>query len=185
MKIDEEKIKGFFTIRLEPNMDSRGFFMRTYDEKIFTEYGLDKKWVQESHSFSKHKGTIRGFHFQHSPFLETKLIRVIKGKILFIILDLRKNSKTFGEWVKIEVSEDKKNMIYIPKGCAPCMCTLTDNCEILYKMDEYFHPESYDNLIWNDPDLKIKWPIKNPVDISEKDAKAQSFKAFVKKYGGL
>lgn len=185
MKIEEKSIKGLFEITLDPIEDHRGFFMRTYDEKLFAKFGLNKKWVQENHSLSRKKGVVRGFHFQHPPFVETKLIRVVRGKILFIILDLRKDSKTFGKWIDVTVSAKKKNMIYIPKGCVPCMCTLTANCEILYKMDKYFSPKHYDNLYWNDPDLKIKWPFKNPVDISEKDAKAQSFKEFVKKYGGL
>lgn len=181
----ELKIKGVFEIKLEPNIDSRGFFMRTYDEKIFRKYQLNTKWVQESHSLSKKRWTVRGMHFQHPPFTETKLIRVIQGKILFAIIDLRSNSKTFGKWIQIIVSDRKKNMIYIPRGCAPCMCTLTENSSILYKMDNYFTPESYDNIKWNDPTLAIKWPIKIPADISERDAKAQSFKEFVKKYGGL
>lgn len=185
MVFKEQKIKGVFEIKLDPNIDSRGFFMRTYDEKIFEELGLNRKWVQESHSFSKKKWTVRGIHFQHSPFVETKLIRVIQGRILFAIIDLRLNSETFGKWIHITVSARKKNMIYIPKGCAPCMCTLTDNCQILYKMDEYFIPESYDNIKWNDPDLGIEWPVKIPYDVSERDAKAQSFKEFVKKYKGL
>lgn len=185
MVIKELGLKGVFEIVLKPNTDSRGYFMRTYDEKIFKKYGINRKWVQESHSLSKKKWTVRGIHFQHPPFVETKLIRVAAGKILFAIIDLRFNSKTFGKWIQIVVSVKKKNMIYIPRGCAPCMCTLTHNCQILYKMDNYFTPSSYDNIKWNDPDLAIDWPIKKPADISERDANAQSFKEFVKKYGGL
>lgn len=185
MKIKELKIKGVFEIQLEPNEDSRGFFMRSYDKKKFKKYGLNINWVQESHSLSKMKWTVRGIHFQRPPYTETKLIRVIQGRILFVIIDLRPNAETFGKWVQIIVSAKKKNMIYIPKGCAPCMCTLTNNCQILYKMDEYFTPASYDNIRWNDPDLAIDWPVKEPADISERDAKAQSFKEFVKRYGGL
>lgn len=185
MIIKEQKIKGVFEIILKPNNDSRGFFMRTYDEEIFKKFGLNKKWVQESHSASLKRGIIRGIHFQHPPFTETKLIRVIQGKILFAVVDLRKNSKTFGKWIQIIVSSRKKNMIYIPRGCAPCMCTLTTSSQILYKMDNYFSPKYYDNIKWNDPDLAIKWPIKTPIDISQRDTDAQSFKEFIKKYGGL
>lgn len=185
MTIKEEKIKGVFTIQLEPNVDSRGFFMRTYDENDFKKYGINRKWVQESHSFNKKKGIVRGFHFQHSPYVETKLIRVPHGEILFTVLDLREESKTFCEWIQVVVSSEKNNMIYIPRGCTPCICTLTENCEISYKMDNYFSPDHYDNLKWNDPDLNISWPIENPTDISERDNKAQSFKEFVKRYGGL
>ncbi len=185
MVIEEKQIKGVFEIQLEPNIDSRGFFMRTYDAEIFAKHGLVTDWIQESHSLSKEKWTVRGIHFQHPPYAETKLIRVISGEILFTIIDLRPKQKTFGKWIQIVVSAEKKNQIYIPKGCAPCMCTLTPNCQILYKMDEYFIPESYDNIRWNDPNLAINWPIKTPADISERDTKAQSFKEFVKKYGGL
>ena len=185
MVIKEQKIKGVFEIQLQPNIDSRGFFMRTYDKKIFEKSGLITNWIQESHSLSKKKWTVRGIHFQHSPYLETKLIRVIQGKILFTIIDLRLNSETFGKWIQIQVSAKKQNMIYIPKGCAPCMCTLTNNCQILYKMDRYFTPGSYDNIKWDDPDLAINWPIKNPSDVSERDSNAQSFREFIKKYQGL
>lgn len=185
MIVKELKIKGVFEIKLAPNVDSRGFFMRTYDEKIFEKFGLNRKWVQESHSKSLKKGTVRGIHFQHPPYTETKLIRVIQGRILFAIIDLRLNSATFGKWTQIVVSARKKNMIYIPRGCAPCMCTQTKNSQILYKMDEFFSPQHYDNIKWNDPDLAIKWPIKIPADISQRDANAQSFQDFIKKYGGL
>lgn len=184
MTIKQLKIKGVFEIKLDSITDSRGFFMRTYDNKIFKKFGIDRKWVQESHSLSITKGTIRGIHFQHSPFTETKLIRVIQGRIVFSVVDLRSNSQTFGRWIQLVVSAKKKNMLYIPKGCAPCMCTLTNNCQIIYKMDNYFSPEHYDNIKWNDPDLAIKWPIKIPTDISERDANAQGFKEFVKKYKG-
>lgn len=183
--IKKFEINGLFEIQLEPKIDPRGFFMRTYDEKIFKKYHLNIKWVQESHSLSRKKWTVRGIHFQHSPFTETKLIQAVQGEILFTIIDLRFNSKTFGKWTQIILSDKKKNMIYIPKGCAPCMCTLTENCQVLYKMDNYFTPESYDNIKWNDPDLAIKWPIKIPSDISQRDSNAQSLKEFIKKYGGL
>ena len=177
----EEKIKGLFEIQLEPKIDPRGFFMRTFDDKIFKKLGLKTKWVQESHSLSKKKGTIRGFHFQSPPYAETKLIRVLQGEVLFTILDLRSKSKTFGQWVQIVLSDKKDSLLYIPKGIGSCLCTLTNNCHVLYKMDEYFTPESYDNIIWNDPDLKIPWPVKNPSFISERDLEAQSFKQFLKK----
>src|SRR3990167_1139556 len=176
MVIKEQKIKGVFEIKLQPNIDSRGFFMRTYDEKIFKQYGLNTKWVQESHSLSKKKWTVRGIHFQHPPYVETKLIRVVQGEILFAIIDLRFGSETFGKWIQVIVSAEKKNMIYIPKGCTPGMCTLTANSQIIYKMDQFFTPKSYDNIKWDDPDLIIDWPTKNPADISERDLNAQSFK---------
>ncbi len=133
----------------------------------------------------KINGSSGGIHFQRPPYTEAKLIRTIEGKILITIIDLRPDSKTFGKWVQIIVSAQKKNVVYIPRGCAPCLCTLTNNCQILYKMDNYFSPKHYDNIKWDDPTLAIEWPIKLPADISERDANAQSFKEFIKKYGGL
>lgn len=185
MIFNELAIKGVFEIVLNPFIDSRGFFMRTYDESFFKTHKLKYHWEQESHSFSKKKWTVRGFHFQRTPFEETKLIRVPQGKVLFTVLDLRKTSPTLGKTVQLEVSSKKNNMIYIPKGCAPCMCTLVNNCHLLYKMDVPFNPENYDNILWNDPDLQITWPTNNPADVSEKDSTAQTYKEFIKKYKGL
>lgn len=178
-------IKGVYEILLEPSIDSRGFFMRTFDEKVFKSHGLVSKWIQESHSLSTKKWTVRGIHFQHSPYTETKLIRVIQGKILFTIIDLRQGSPTLGKWIQVIVSSEKKNQIYIPRGCAPGMCTLTKNCQILYKMDNFFSPDHYDNIKWDDPTLGINWPVKTPSDISQRDSQAQSFNEFIKKYDGL
>lgn len=185
MVIREQKINGVFEIQLEPKFDSRGFFMRIYDEKIFREYGIHKNWVQESHSFSKKKGTVRGIHFQYQPLTETKLLRVVKGTILAVATDLRIGSKTFGKSVQLVVSAKKKNMIYLPKGIGSSFCTLTQDCHLIYKMDNYFSPENYDNIKWNDPDLKIQWPIEIPSEISDRDNHAQSFKEFIRKREGI
>lgn len=180
MIIKKQTIEGVFEIKLEPHIDQRGFFMRTYDEDFFKKNELDRKWVQESHSYSKKKGIIRGFHFQYPPFDETKLIRVIEGRIMFIIIDLRYKSKTFGDWIQLIVSSQKKNTLYIPRGCALGMCTLSNNCHLLYKMDNYFSPKHSGVIRWDDPDLKVKWPVKIPSEISDKDANAQNFKEFIK-----
>lgn len=185
MIFNELPIKGVYEIVLNPMSDSRGFFMRTYDKDFFVKRKLKYHWMQESHSFSRKKYTVRGFHFQRTPYEETKLIRVPQGKVLFTVLDLRKDSPTLGKWVQLEVSAKKHNMIYIPKGCAPCMCTLSNNTHLLYKMDVPFKPDYYDNILWNDPELKIVWPIKKPSDVSEKDATAQTFAEFIENYKGL
>ena len=185
MKIKEKEIRGVFEIKLESYEDNRGFFMRTYDDKIFKKLGIDRKWVQENHSLSKIKGIVRGIHFQYPPNCETKVLRVITGRIFFAVIDLRKNSKTFGKWTSVILSAKKKNMLYVPRGCAPGMCTLTENCNLAYKVDNYYAKDNEDNIKWNDPDLGIDWPIKVPVVISERDANAQSFKEFVEKHGGL
>ena len=184
MLIKERRIKGIFEIQLEPHEDKRGFFMRVYDTQLFEEYKINRNWVQENHSLSVEKGVIRGMHFQFPPHSEAKLIRVINGKIYDVFIDLRKGSPTFRQWDSINLSADNKKMIYIPRGFAHGFCTLTENCEILYKMDNYYAPNSEGNIKWNDVDVGINWPVSDPI-ISEKDLKAKSFREFIEKYGGL
>ncbi len=184
MIIKKGKIKGIFEINLEPHKDYRGFFMRTYDEKMFRNHGLHKSWVQESHSYSKKKDILRGLHFQFPPYTETKLIRTVIGEIFTVVVDLRKGSPTFGKWDSIIISETNKKMLYIPKGFALGVCTLTDNCTLLYKIDNYYTPEDQGAIKWNDLDIGIIWPVKSPI-ISERDSRAISFKEFVDKYTGL
>ena len=184
MIIKKGKIKGIFEISLEPHKDYRGFFVRTYDEKVFRNHGLHKRWIQESHSYSKKKDIVRGLHFQFPPYIETKLIRTVTGEIFAVVVDLRKGSPTLGKWESMIISESNNKMIYITRGFALGMCTLTDNCALLYKIDNYYALESQGAIKWNDPDIGITWPAKNPI-ISERDSKAISFKEFVDKYGGL
>lgn len=182
--IKERKFKGVFEIQLDPHEDERGFFMRVYDIQVFEKYKIHKKWVQENHSLSVEKGVIRGMHFQLALHSEAKLIRVINGKIYDVFIDLRKGSPTFGQWDSINLSADNKKMIYIPRGLAHGFCTLTKNCEILYKMDNYYASNSEGSINWNDSDVGINWPVNNPI-ISEKDLKAKSFREFIERYGGL
>jgi len=185
MKFIEQNIPGVYEIKPEPKIDNRGFFMRVYDDKIFKKHGLHRNWVHENHSLSVIKGTVRGIHFQYPPDCETKLLRVITGEIFFVVIDLRKNSNTFGKWISVVVSANKKNMLYIPRGCAPGMCTLTDYCNLVYKVDNYYAPNNEDVIKWNDPDIGIKWPVKEPTILSERDSKGQSLKNFIKKHGAL
>ena len=184
MLIKERKLKGVFEIDLEAHGDHRGFFMRTYDDTVFGNCGLHQNWVQENHSYSKKKGTLRGLHFQFPPHVETKLVRAVGGEIYMAFVDLRKSLSTFGQWDSIILSEDNKKMLYIPKGLALGMCALTDDCTLLYKMDDYYAPKSQGAIKWDDPDIGINWPVDNPI-LSEKDSGAKSFKEFVEKYGGL
>lgn len=184
MEIKERNFKGVFEIQLDPHEDERGYFMRVYDDTIFKKYKIHKNWVQENHSLSVEKGVIRGMHFQFLPHLETKLVRVVQGEIYDVFIDLRKDSPTFGQWDSIILSAHNYKMIYIPRGFAHGFCTLTKNCEVVYKVDNYYSPEYEGNIKWNDPDLGIDWPVNNPI-ISEKDLTAKSFKEFIEKYKGL
>jgi dTDP-4-dehydrorhamnose 3,5-epimerase len=181
MEFIEKKLKGAFEIKLKTIKDSRGFFMRTFDDKIFTENNLDRKWVQENHSRSLNKGIIRGLHFQMPPYAETKLIRAIRGTVLDVFVDLRKDSPTFGQWDSVLLSDDRYNCALIPRGFAHGFCTLTDDCEVVYKVDNYYAPEYECGIIWNDPDINIEWPVKDPI-LSEKDLKNLSLQEFKEKH---
>lgn len=186
MIIKELEIKGVYEIQLESVADHRGNFTRIFDDKIFTENNLTIKWVQENHSFSTHKNTIRGLHFQFPPHSETKLVRVINGEIYDVFVDLRDKSPTFGKWGSVILSSNNNKMILIPCGFAHGYCTLTNNCEVLYKVDNYYNPNSECGIRWNDPDLNIKFPITvfEPT-ISAKDSNLKSFKSFVVVYESI
>ena len=181
MEIRELKLKGVYEIQLKPNVDERGFFMRTFDDKIFEQAGLKHNWLQENHSLTLKKNTIRGLHLQLPPFSETKLIRCIKGKVWDVFVDLRKDSSTFAHWDSIELSETAFNLVLVPRGFAHGFCTLTDNCEVTYKVDNYYSPSHEIGLLWNDEDLKIKWPSNLP-NLSKKDSKNLTLKEFIQKY---
>lgn len=184
MKFSQGPIPGVFEITLDPRSDERGFFIRTFDVQVFELNSLKRYWVQENHSFTKKKGTIRGLHFQHPPHSETKLVRVSKGKIMDVFVDLRLSSPTFGEWNSVELSDENHKLLYIPRGFAHGFCTLTDNCDVHYKVDNFYIPESEDGILWNDPVLSISWPIQDP-SISYKDSRLQTFNQFLSKYQGI
>lgn len=167
----EGPLKGLIIIEPTVYKDERGFFMETYNLKEFKELGLNVEFVQDNHSKSK-KGVLRGLHFQKN-YPQGKLIRVVKGKIFDVAVDIRKDSPTFGKWYGIELSEENKLMFYIPEGFAHGFLVLSDEAEVLYKTTEYYHPEDEGGIIWNDPDVEIKWPLEgiNEIILSEKDKK--------------
>jgi len=178
----ELKIKGIYEIILSPVTDFRGYFMRTYDRDFFKELDLDRLWLQENHSRSEKAGTIRGLHLQQPPFAETKLVRCIRGAVFDVAVDLRKDSLTFGSWIGTELSEWNKNMLYIPRGCAHGFCTLTDEAEVTYKVDNSYSVTHEIGILWNDIDLNIHWPLTgNPV-ISEKDSENMSLRDFIVRF---
>jgi dTDP-4-dehydrorhamnose 3,5-epimerase len=184
MNFIKGKLEGTYVIELNHIADSRGFFMRGYDKEIFCKNGVDRDWVQENHSRSEEKGIIRGLHFQIPPYAETKLIRCIKGAVLDVFVDLRLNSKTFGQWDSVELSEENKKYAYIPRGFAHGICTLTDISEVLYKVDNIYKSEYEVGIIWNDKDINVKWNIENPF-LSDKDKKNITLKEFISKYKGI
>ena len=168
MKIIKTKLAGVFEIEMSPKTDDRGFFLRTFDNKIFVDGGIDRLWVQENHSFTSKSGTIRGLHFQFHPFSETKLVRVSKGKIIDVILDLRLGSETFGKWYSTELSRKNNKCLFIPKGFAHGFQTLKDNVEILYMHSEFYSKRHEGGLLYNDQNVGIEWPLAIS-EISERD----------------
>jgi dTDP-4-dehydrorhamnose 3,5-epimerase len=165
---NETKLKGAFSIEINPIEDERGFFARTWCQNEFIEHGLNTILVQCNISFNKKKGTLRGMHYQCAPFEETKLVRCIKGAIFDVIIDIRPESKTYKQWFGIELTSENKNMLYVPKGFAHGFQTLVDETEVLYQMSEFYYPDYSRGIRWDDKAFDIKWPINNII-ISDKD----------------
>lgn len=180
MNIKPLELNGVFEITLDRIGDSRGYFMRTYDKTIFTDNNLQTVWQQENQSFSSRIYTVRGLHFQNPPYSETKLVRVIQGRILDVFVDLRKESDTYGKWGSIELTDSNDKAIYVPRGFAHGFCTLTEHTLVQYKVDNTYTPSEEGNLCWNDPDIGIDWNInESQAFLSDRDKKAPYFKDFV------
>ncbi|MDD3985736.1 MAG: dTDP-4-dehydrorhamnose 3,5-epimerase [Methanobacterium sp.] len=170
MKKEKCELNGVLIFTPEVYKDERGYFFESFSEK---KYKLPK-FVQENESCSK-KGVLRGLHFQLGKYSQGKLIRVIKGKIFDVIIDLRKNSKTFGKHFSIILSDENKKQLYIPSGFAHGFLSLENNTIMNYKCTKYYNKKSESGIIWNDKTLNIKWYIKNPI-LSVKDFQNKSFK---------
>jgi len=168
MMFCETKIHGVIEICLAPDADERGFFARTWCEKEFEEHGLNPRLVQCNASFNHKKGTLRGMHYQDQPFPEAKIVRCTQGAIYDVVLDLRPDSPTFKNWVSVVLTAEKRNMVYVPEGCAHGFLTLEDRAEVFYQMSEFYHPELARGVRWDDPAFQIVWPGKVEV-ISERD----------------
>jgi dTDP-4-dehydrorhamnose 3,5-epimerase len=175
MEFQKTTLKDAILIKPKVFGDHRGFFMETYSEKLFKENGIENDFVQDNHSMSVEKGVLRGLHFQENPHAQAKLVRVTRGKVYDVIVDLRKDSPTFKKWEGFELSAENKSMLFVPKGFAHAFCTLEENTEFLYKVDDFYAPECDSGIIWNDPELKIDWPIKNPI-LSDKDKNLKKLK---------
>ena len=177
MKVTETKLKGSFIIEPQVFLDNRGYFIESFNQKSFKEYtGLDINFVQDNESLSS-KGVLRGLHYQKGEFAQAKLVRVIKGKILDVVVDIRPNSKTFGEHVFVELSEENKAQFYVPRGFAHGFLVLEDNTIVSYKCDNYYNRSEEAGIIYNDEYLNIDWrlPAENLI-LSEKDLQLPSFK---------
>jgi dTDP-4-dehydrorhamnose 3,5-epimerase len=176
MQVKTTPIEGLLI--LEPRIfnDPRGYFYESYNKDAFSKIGIFSEFVQDNQSLSQ-KGIIRGMHFQAPPFDQGKLVRVIQGAVNDVVIDIRKNSKTYGQHFSIELSAENKKMFYVPPGFAHGFETLEDNTIFLYKCTNVYNKESEGGVFWNDPDLNIHWNSQNPI-ISEKDTFLPTFKNF-------
>lgn len=168
MKVIKTEIEDILIIESYVLEDNRGWFTETYSKKKFTELGIDIDFIQDNHSFSAQKGILRGLHFQLNPKAQTKLVRCTKGKILDVAVDIREGSPSYKKWVAVELTNENKKQILIPKGFAHGFITLTDNVEVQYKVDEYYSAEYDRSVRYDDPEINVEWGIDNPI-LSEKD----------------
>ena len=175
MKFIKTKLDGAFIIELEKSDDERGFFSNMWDKKKFQENNLNVDLTESNIVFTKKKGTIRGLHYQISPFEGAKLVRCTKGRIWDVAVDLRPTSKTFKQWINVELSSDNYKLNYIPEGCAHGYQTLEDNCEVFYLMSQVYNLDYECGIKYSDPAFKITFPLEATM-ISEKDDSWESFK---------
>lgn len=186
MEIRRTKLDGFIEILSEPTVDNRGFFVRLYDEKIFRDLGLNTNWVQCSHSHTNKKYTVRGLHVSLPPSVEGKIVTAVKGKMLWVAVDVRKNSKTFGQWDSVVLSGKTQNSIYAEKGFAHGCVSLSDDCDLVIQTSTYFVPSQGTGLRWDDPELNIDWNLDGNVPfLNERDRNYQTFTEFKEKYSGV
>ena len=158
---------------LEPQVfgDARGWFMESWSKKKMEDAGITVNFVQDNHSFSAQKGTLRGLHYQLNPMAQAKLLRVSRGAIFDVVVDIRRGSPTYAKWVGVELTAENARQLFIPRGFAHGFITLTDDVEVQYKADNFYAPTCDGNIRWDDPEIGVAWPLA-PVVLSEKDAKA-------------
>lgn len=173
-------IKGLILIEPKVFHDDRGHFLEMFKDSDFKANGIEDRFLQDNFSFSK-KNVLRGLHYQKFPHFQSKLVHCLRGKIFDVAVDIRKDSPTFGQHFSIVLSEENHKLLYIPEGFAHGFYTLEDNSLILYKSSKEYHPQADSGIIWNDPSLKIDWPLQSDPLLSEKD-KIQP--TFVQVFGG-
>lgn len=160
--------------------DARGFFSETYNAARFQAAGILANFVQDNHSYSEKAGTVRGLHFQAPPFAQAKLVRVLRGAILDIAVDVRRSSPTYGKWVRAKLSAQNGAQLFVPQGFLHGFVTLEVGTEIAYKVDSYYSKEADGAVLWNDPDLAIDWGLSSDqASLSDKDAAAPGFSGFI------
>ena len=173
-KFNKTDIEGVYIIESQVFGDNRGYFLETYNKKDFDNAGLKYDFVQDNQSKSR-KGVLRGLHFQKNH-PQAKLVRVLEGEVFDVAVDLRKDSKTYGKWVGVILSAENKKQFMIPRGFAHGFVVLSDEATFAYKCDDFYHPEDEGGIMWNDPEVNVKWPYEGEVILSEKDKKHPNLK---------
>ena len=168
MKRIDTSLPGVCIVEPVVHGDHRGYFMETYSTKAFADIGIDAQFVQDNQSFTAQKGTLRGLHFQNAPMSQAKLVRVTRGAVLDVAVDLRKGSPTYRQWVGVELSAENKRMLYIPRGFGHGFVTLTDDVEFCYKVDNLYSRECDRGVRFDDPAIGVNWGVKDPI-LSQKD----------------
>jgi len=161
-------LPGVYIIEPKVFGDHRGYFMETYSTKVFEEMGITNDFVQDNQSYSAQKGILRGIHFQNAPMAQAKLVRVTKGAVMDVAVDLRKGSPTYKQWVGVELSAENKRMLFIPRGFGHGFVTLTDDVEFCYKVDNLYSKECDRGIRFDDPSIGVEWGVENPI-LSAKD----------------
>ena len=170
LTVTETKIKGVYLITPKKFGDDRGFFSETYNAGALKKSGIESQFCQDNHSFSATPGTLRGLHFQTAPMAQTKLVRVTRGAVLDVAVDIRRGSATYGQHVAVELSAQNWSQLLVPTGFAHGFCTLIPDTEVLYKVDAPYSPDDEGGLLWSDPALGIEWPDFAGAVVAERDA---------------
>jgi dTDP-4-dehydrorhamnose 3,5-epimerase len=180
MDVETTAIADVLVLRPKKHGDHRGFFSEVFKSDVLAAHGVDLPWVQDNHSMSAARGVVRGLHFQTAPFAQAKLLRVVRGAIFDVAVDIRVGSPTFGRHVGVELSADNWAQLYVPIGFAHGFCTLTSDTEVIYKVTAPYAPAHEGGLPWSDPDLAIDWPITpQEATLSPRDTQWPAFKDFV------
>jgi len=180
MDVKELDLAGVLLLRPRRFVDSRGYFVETYNKDAFAKAGIDITFVQDNQSFSRARGTVRALHFQVPPFAQAKLVRVLRGSVYDVVVDVRTGSPTYGRWTAIELDAERGEELFVPHGFAHGFCTLEPDTEVAYKVDSLYAPNHDSGIVWNDPTLAVPWPVADAdVVLSDKDRKLGRFKDLV------
>lgn len=175
MEVEKTQIEGAVVLTPRVFGDNRGWFMESYSKRTLEEIGITDDFIQDNRSFSAEKGTLRGLHCQTDPMAQTKLLTCLKGEIMDIAVDIREGSPTYKKWVAVKLTAENKKAFYIPAGCLHGFVSLSDDVEVMYKVDNFYSPENDRSIRFDDPELGVEWNVENPI-LSQKDINAPLLK---------